>query len=133
MEIPFVGGAYEDRSKNLDSQRCQNLFPVVDQEGGKSVLSLMHIPGLSPLVNFGGGDNYLVSLSGSFSMDGVAEPTSEDTWNYHVMDLIPGVTAWAIRGTARGSPVISLREESPDGILTQKANIAVDYTQGRMG
>lgn len=47
MEIPFqfIGGAYEDRSKNVNNQECVNLYPVVDQTGGKP-LSLYPTPGL---------------------------------------------------------------------------------------
>lgn len=45
INIPFIGGAYSGRSTNLNAQVCQNLFPVVDKEGGKSALSLMGTPG----------------------------------------------------------------------------------------
>lgn len=45
-EIPFIGGAYLGRSTNVNAQVCQNLFPIADKEGGKSVLSLMGTPGL---------------------------------------------------------------------------------------
>ena len=46
MEIPFIGGAYQGRSSNLNAQVCQNLFPVIDNQDGSSVLSLMGTPGL---------------------------------------------------------------------------------------
>jgi len=57
MEIPFVGGAYLGRSPNLNAQVCQNLYPVVDQQGGKSVLALFGVPGLTGYLNLltGGG------------------------------------------------------------------------------
>lgn len=45
IEFPFIGGAYAGRSLNLNAQVCQNLYPVADKEGGKSVLSLMGVPG----------------------------------------------------------------------------------------
>jgi len=47
MEIPFnfCGGAYLDRSKNVNNQECVNLYPIVDQQGGK-VISLYPCPGL---------------------------------------------------------------------------------------
>jgi hypothetical protein len=48
MKIPFVGGAYEARSKNANAQRCLNLYPVVNQQGGKEPLSMQHTPGLDP-------------------------------------------------------------------------------------
>jgi hypothetical protein len=47
MEIPFVGGAYEGRSKNLNAQKCQNLYPVGDKQEGKKVLALYGTPGLT--------------------------------------------------------------------------------------
>lgn len=45
MEIPFIGGAYKGRSTNINAQVCQNLYPVMDKEGGK-VAALMNTPGL---------------------------------------------------------------------------------------
>lgn len=53
MEIPFVGGAYKGRSTNLNAQECVNLYPVIDQEGGKSVLSLQGTPGLKEWCDIG--------------------------------------------------------------------------------
>lgn len=47
MEIPFVGGAYQGRSLNHNAQVCQNLYPVVDKQDGKKVLSLYGSPGLT--------------------------------------------------------------------------------------
>ena len=48
MKIPFVGGAYSGPSTNLDSQICQNLYPVFDKEGGK-VAAMRNTPGLTLL------------------------------------------------------------------------------------
>lgn len=45
IEIPFIGGAYSGRSLNVNAQVCQNLFPIIDQQGGKSVVALMGTPG----------------------------------------------------------------------------------------
>src|SRR3972149_1425872 len=66
MEIPFVGGAYQGRSLNLDSQVCQNLYPVVYNEGGKKVLALMGVPGLIPWESSLPGLNYL-TFAGNLS------------------------------------------------------------------
>ncbi len=66
MEINFIGGAYAGRSKNLNAQVCQNLFVVIDQEGGKSVVALMGTPGLK---NF--------SVGGSGEVRGMLK----DPWN----------------------------------------------------
>lgn len=46
IEFNFIGGAYEARSTNLNAQKCQNFYPVVDKEGGKNVIALMGSPGL---------------------------------------------------------------------------------------
>ena len=52
MEIPFIGGSYNDYSLNLNAQVCQNLYPVIDQQDGKSVLSLENVPGLTLIIDF---------------------------------------------------------------------------------
>ncbi len=86
MEIPFIGGAYQDKSLNLDAQTCQNLSIVVDQQGGKSILSLEGVPGGMGWSNLGfytrvkleipNGDEYAfvthyhVNLKGSFRYTG---------------------------------------------------------------
>lgn len=46
IEFKFIGGEYEARSTNLNAQRCQNLYPVVDAEGGKNIVALLSSPGL---------------------------------------------------------------------------------------
>jgi hypothetical protein len=45
MEIPFVGGAYEGRSKELNAQRSINLIPVVDQQDAKNIVAMYGSPG----------------------------------------------------------------------------------------
>ena len=45
MKIPFIGGFYEDRSKNLNAQRCVNLYPVQSSESGKGDMALYPTPG----------------------------------------------------------------------------------------
>ncbi len=50
-QIPFVGAAYQARSKNLDAQACINFFPVMGESGSaKSVAALYGTPGLRPIV-----------------------------------------------------------------------------------
>lgn len=45
-QIPFVGAAYQERSKNLDAQACINLFPVLGESGtAKAVAGLYGTPG----------------------------------------------------------------------------------------
>ncbi len=45
MEIPFLGGAYEGRSKTLNAQRSINIFPAYDNNDAKVVLSMYGTPG----------------------------------------------------------------------------------------
>lgn len=48
MKLPFLGGAYEGRSKSLNAQQSINLFPVLDQnEESKSVIAMYNTPGLT--------------------------------------------------------------------------------------
>jgi hypothetical protein len=50
MQIPFVGGAYLERSMLLDAQRCVNFFPVLGESGtAKAVRALYGTPGLRRL------------------------------------------------------------------------------------
>lgn len=70
-EIPFVGGAYRGRSLNLNSQQCQNLFPVLDKTGGKSVIALYHIPGITAALNLGGSlGKYFIGLNAELNFEG---------------------------------------------------------------
>lgn len=49
-QIPFVGAAYTERSKNLDAQVCINLFPVLGESGtAKAPSALYGTPGTRPL------------------------------------------------------------------------------------
>lgn len=45
MELPFVGGAYTGKSTNVNVQQCINLFPVIDNRGGKVTTFLHGTPG----------------------------------------------------------------------------------------
>lgn len=53
MEIPFVGGAYQDRSLVVNAQECINFYPVVDKEGGK-VSALYPTPGIASVAELTG-------------------------------------------------------------------------------
>jgi hypothetical protein len=46
MKIPFIGGAYEGRSRENNPQECINLFPAIDLADGKSNQYLAGCPGL---------------------------------------------------------------------------------------
>jgi hypothetical protein len=47
MLVPFVGDAYKTRSPILDAQTCINLYPVLDNRGGKTPTALFRTSGLS--------------------------------------------------------------------------------------
>jgi hypothetical protein len=49
VKLPIVGQAYTSRSKSLNAQRCVNLYPVLDSQGGKNVGALYGTPGLDLL------------------------------------------------------------------------------------
>lgn len=55
MQIPFVSGAYQARSPNLNASCCINLYPEKDESGtGKNVAALIGTPGLRLLTTLGG-------------------------------------------------------------------------------
>lgn len=47
MEIPFVGGAYEGRSKELNAQQSINLFSVIDNQEAKNIIAMYGTPGMA--------------------------------------------------------------------------------------
>ncbi|MCD6162616.1 MAG: hypothetical protein J7K40_09420 [candidate division Zixibacteria bacterium] len=53
IEIPFLGGAYEGRSKSLNAQQSVNLFPVSDQQEAKTILAMYGTPGTVDFVDTG--------------------------------------------------------------------------------
>lgn len=56
--VGFIGPSYESRSKNVDAQRCINLYPELNELGTgkeKEVASLIWTPGLSSLCTVGDG------------------------------------------------------------------------------
>lgn len=56
MKTPFFGGAYQAFSKNLDCQRCVNLYLENDEsKQGRDVAALRGCPGLVLLVTCGSG------------------------------------------------------------------------------
>lgn len=46
IQIPFLGGAYEGRSKKINAQQSINLFPVFDNNEPKTALAMYGTPGL---------------------------------------------------------------------------------------
>lgn len=95
MEIPFIGGAYEGRSKNLNAQVCQNLFPVTDQTGGKSVLALYGVPGAKSW----------------FSSGATAEVRGFCLWDGYLYAVI-GATLYRLDSAASGTDVGTLSTDT---------------------
>jgi hypothetical protein len=54
IELPFIGGAYEQRSPTINAQRSINCFPVIDNKDAKKVLAMYHTPGLKLFANVSG-------------------------------------------------------------------------------
>lgn len=57
MRIPFVGSAYEGRSKDISFQRCLNLYLEQGAQSGKTPFSLHGTPGLNRIASVGVGPN----------------------------------------------------------------------------
>ena len=119
MEIPFVGGSYEGKSKNLNAQVCQNLYPVVDQQGGKSVLGLYNVPGTTSYINLGEGKRYLVQLSGNlyFNKNLLTLPQLNYLIAWYKFDEGSGLVAYnsATDGSLGGGLLPNLTVNNGDG------------------
>lgn len=119
MEIPFVGGAYTERSPNLNASTCVNLYPVAGGPGGKSVAALYGTPGLVLRATIGttavrgfhqfGGDLFAVSGDTLYKIDSALTVTTIDTINTssgrvsmadngQVMVLVDGTDGWVWNG-----------------------------------
>jgi hypothetical protein len=68
MIIPFVGDAYKTRSPNLNCQTCINLYPVIDQKGGKAPTALYRTEGLTL---FSDDDDLNYVTRGTFEENGI--------------------------------------------------------------
>ena len=87
MKIPFIGGGYLGRSLNIDSQRCVNLYPVLDKEGGKP-LTLDGTPGLSEQFNMTTEMSYSGTLYPAVSADdGMAYNNTLFNSNWNFFDI----------------------------------------------
>ena len=74
-KIPFVGGSYKEDSLPLNSQVCQNLYPVLDKYEGKSVDALYGVPGTKQFYYLGigagnVGRRYTITISSSLGLGG---------------------------------------------------------------
>jgi len=67
MIIPFLGGSYTARSPDINAQRSVNLYPVIDQQEGKTVVAMYGTPGLKTYGDSGDGAEVraLTTLAGT--------------------------------------------------------------------
>ena len=66
MQIPFIGGAYEERSPSINAQRSINCFPVIDNNESKNIISMYGTPGLkyfTKATSFGSGADGAVTIA----------------------------------------------------------------------
>lgn len=128
MEIGLVGGAYTDRSPDLNASTCVNLYPVPGGDGGKTVGALRGTAGrylfaalgLNPVrgMHVFGGLLYAVAADEVMAIDpqagvvrtvAVLNTTSgrvDFADNGQVMVLVDGRDGWLYspKGTAVGGP-----------------------------
>lgn len=96
-QIPIVGPFYEDKSKNLNAQRCVNLFPVVTIDGGKRPNALYSTPGTEVM--------YSPSVGGAV-VDVVSDFINDENETYVVYAVGNGsVTEYKIAGVSTGAVV----------------------------
>jgi hypothetical protein len=87
MEIPFIGGAYEQRSLSINAQRSINCFPVVDKQDAKNIVAMYGTPGLTyftMLTLYGSGADGTVTIS--------TDTTLTRDMSYDVLTVNTGVT-----------------------------------------
>jgi len=123
LKIPFIGGAYEGKSSNLNAQTCVNLYPVYDNEEGKNVRALYGTPGMkqfcdpsnaSPVRNMLKMGDYLYAVVGTSlyrvdssgnatAMTGSLTTSSGPVWlsnnGTELMIVDPGVEGYILSGT----------------------------------
>jgi len=100
MDIPFVGGAYKGYSTNLNDQVCQNFYPVLDQQDGKTILSLEGVPGLLEMLDLTSDDNLISNgefISDLTDWDDKDALTGVSSWNSGRMQLTSGSEGVAAR------------------------------------
>ena len=114
IELPFIGGAYAGPSTNINAQVCQNLFPIPDVVGGKTMLALRNTPGMKLWATVGSGDfrgnfvwyDYLYSVVGNtiYKINSNGVSTSVGTLSTTTGDvyMCGGVTYMLITDGSKG-------------------------------
>ena len=105
--IPFIGGAYESRSPNMNAQRCVNLYAEMDPQQGKNVAALIGTPGLKPFADTGTGKQ----VQGLHSWDSDLFAVSDAT--LYKFDANGNRTTIASLGTSASSTARISMEHNP--------------------
>jgi hypothetical protein len=103
ITIPFIGGAYEQRSSAINAQRSVNWFPVIDDKQPRNVLSMYGTPGLKLyklLSGFGPPSEVDVVITGAFvdyAASGTITASGNDGTGLEETKTIDGsdTTRWA--------------------------------------
>jgi len=129
MKIPFIGGAYQGRSLDINAQLCINLFPELDDKEAKNVIALYGTPGMVEFASIGsaveirglhvvgsflymvaGNSVYKVSTDGSGANAALGGTLSTTTGHVHMVDngtelmiVDPGVEGYIYETVAGGN------------------------------
>lgn len=102
VDIPFIGGAYEQRSPITNTQKSINCFPVLDDKDIGKVISMYGTPGLKLyklLAGFGPATAVDVTIAGTFTniITGGTASASNELTGYEASKAADGntTTRWA--------------------------------------
>ena len=95
MQIPLIGGAYSERSPDLNAQTCVNLYPVTGGPDGRTVSALYSTPGLRRFTTIG-----TTPVRGMHRFGGLLLAVSGDT--LYKVDSAGVATACGTLATASG-------------------------------
>lgn len=143
IEVPFIGGSYTGRSKNLDAQVCQNLYLEIDKEGGKNIIALVGTPGMKLWKNVANGGDcrpggsdvmgeylytiidktlYKISKGGSVTNIGDINTSSGQVWmknNGVYVVIVDGQDGWYCDGTTLTQITDASFPTNPNGMAYQ--------------
>lgn len=129
IEIPLVGGHYKRKKKSIkiDAQECINLYPVVDQSGGR-VASLHPVPGLKEWNDTGVVKEtralFKFSKTIMYSVIGASVFTNDVNGNYV---LLPGTLAndsGQVQIETNGTQIIILDLTDGNGYVVESGTVS---------
>jgi hypothetical protein len=137
--LGFIGPEYTLRSKNVDCQRCVNLFPEMDELGtgkAKEVASLQSTPGLELLVTLGTSPiraMWTSSLGVLYVVAGNTLYSVSDTWAATTLGTLltsTGPVSIADNGTTNQSAISSglTTYTFTASVLTASLDFGAGYT-----